>query len=264
MTSNDGYYDLGSFHRNVSTSSQECQTWFDRGLVWALAFNHEEAAKCFERAIDHDAKCAMAYWGLAYSIGPNYNVPWKLKSPEERRRVVEQSHEALQTAEACFATSSPVEIALVKALQLRYPINQVPTKDNCALWNIKYADAMETVYQSRQGDADVATLYADAMMNLTPWALWDLETGEPTTGARTLEIKHVLEDALAAHENHIGLNHIYIHLMETSQQPEVAVPAANRLRSNPAPDAGHLWHMPSHACHPAVSLSRHVSKTNSG
>ncbi|KAI6784253.1 uncharacterized protein J7T54_004799 [Emericellopsis cladophorae] len=247
-SSRDTYYDLGSFARPVTTHHPQAQTWFNRGLIWCYGFNHEEGARCFERAIAHDPGCAMAYWGLAYSLGPNYNKPWKLFEKRERNDTVERTHDAVEKASVCaHPETTAVERALVEALAFRYPGGQEPTKTNCSVWNREYADAMGRVYAEFPEDPDVAALYADAMMNLTPWQLWDLHSGEPASGARTLEAMRVLEHAMdtEAGFNHAGVLHLYIHLVEMSKSPEMGMPAANRLRGM-VPDSGHLNHMPSH------------------
>jgi tetratricopeptide (TPR) repeat protein len=240
-----GYYDLGSFHRQVTTSSEDAQMWFDRGLIWTYAFNHEEARKCFEKAIAHDSECAMAYWGLAYSLGPNYNKPWRVFDNEDLVMTVNRSHFAAEQAKAHSAKASTVERALIDAIQFRYPQN-LPTAD-FSTWNREYAQAMESVYKAFSDDLDIATLYADALMNLTPWQMWDLATGQAAAGARTLEGKEALERALSQHDGtrHPGVLHLYIHLMEMSGVPETALTVADHLRSL-VPDAGHLNHMPSH------------------
>jgi tetratricopeptide (TPR) repeat protein len=241
----DDYYDLGSFHRPVSTTSEDAQTWFDRGLIWSYAFNHEEAAECFEKAIANDPRCAIAYWGIAYSLGPNYNKPWEFFDDKDLDATVNRTREAAAQAEEHARKSSPVEQALIRALQFRYPRNN-ETKEY-SIWNQEYADAMGLVYEEFRDDLDVAALYADALMNLTPWQLWDMRSGKPAAGARTMEAKAVLDRALtqAAGFAHPGLLHLYIHLMEMSNVPETALPVANHLRGL-VPDAGHLHHMPTH------------------
>ncbi|GGW49476.1 hypothetical protein [Streptomyces griseoloalbus] len=241
----DDYYDLGTHGRPVTTSSAEAQLWFDRGLLWTYAFNHEEAVACFEKAAGADPDCAMAHWGIAYALGPNYNKPWEAFDSDELVRAVERTHGAVERAHERAAHATPVERALIEALRARYPQAQV-TKD-CAVWNEPYADRMLAVYESAPGDLDVAALCADALMNLTPWRLWDLRTGRPADGARTLEAKAVLDGALAtgAGARHPGILHLYIHLMEMSPTPEAALTIADRLRGA-VPDAGHLHHMPSH------------------
>ncbi|WP_225625681.1 tetratricopeptide repeat protein [Streptomyces werraensis] len=242
----DGYYDLGSYGRPVSTTSPEAQLWFDRGLMWTYAFNHEEAVACYRKAADADPGCAMAHWGIAYALGPNYNKPWDAFDPEDLDRTVVRTHAAVERAHrAAEARATPVERALVEALRARYPQNR-PAQD-CSVWNDPYADRMLAVYESAPGDPDVAALCADALMNLTPWQLWDLRTGRPADGARTVEAKEVLDGALATESgaHHPGIVHLYIHLMEMSPTPEAALTVADRLRGA-VPDAGHLLHMPSH------------------
>ncbi|KAI1822225.1 TPR domain protein [Xylaria intraflava] len=243
----DKYYDLGLYRRSVSTSNSEALEWFNRGLIWSYAFNHEESAQCFERAIEKDKSCCMAYWGLAYSLGPNYNKPWEFFDATELDSTVRRTHDAVAQAGSLAAAhdASPVEKALIKALQSRYP-DKHANKD-CSVWNEGYADAMREVYGQFGDDFDVAALYADALMNLTPWQLWDLTSGNPALGAHTLEAKAILEKAMSRDggSHHPGLLHLYIHLMEMSATPETAMDAANTLRGL-VPHAGHLNHMPTH------------------
>jgi tetratricopeptide (TPR) repeat protein len=239
------YYDLGTYAREVTTSSAQARTWFNRGLLWTYSFNHEEAGRCFERAIQHDRDCALAYWGVAYALGPNYNKPWEAFDPVDRASSVSRAYTASLQAAQRAAGASAVERALVNCLPSRYPSPE-PAGD-CSAWNTGYADVMREVYRAHADDLDVAVLFADALMNLTPWALWDQATGEPAKGAKTLEAKEVLERALARAEGraHPGVLHMYIHLMEMSSQPEDALQAGERLREL-VPDAGHLRHMPTH------------------
>ncbi|WP_413760257.1 hypothetical protein [Streptomyces sp. MMBL 11-3] len=239
------YYDLGRHGRTVTTSSPAAQLWFDRGLVWSYGFHHEEAVACFEAAAAADPGCAMAHWGIAYALGPNYNKPWEFFEGEELARTVDRTHAAVELAHRKAAGATPVERALIGALRARYP--QAGAVEDCSVWNEPYADSMRAVYELAPDDPDVAALYADALMNLTPWQLWDLRTGEPADGSRTTVARAVLERALAtdAGTRHPGLLHLYIHLMEMSPEPETALPAADRLRGL-VPDAGHLQHMPTH------------------
>jgi tetratricopeptide (TPR) repeat protein len=111
-----GYYDLGSYHRPVTTSSEDCQTWFDRGLIWVYGFNHEEAAECFKKAIEVDEGCAMAYWGLAYALGPNYNKPWEVFDEQEKVTNLKRTHVAAGQAKSNSASALPVERALIDAI----------------------------------------------------------------------------------------------------------------------------------------------------
>lgn len=241
------YYDLGSFGHTITTTSADTQAWFNRGLTWVYSFNHVEGAYCFEQAIAHDPSCAMAYWGLAYAVGPNYNKPWERFDLGDLHTSVLRGYNAAQSAKKCAAIATPLERALIEAIQFRFPENQ-PAKDYPAL-NKSYAQAMKPVYDTFKYDIDVCTLYADALMNMTPWALWDLFTGKANPKAPTMEVKAVLEQALAREEDgaHLnpGLLHLYIHFIEMSPTPELGINAADHLRDL-VPDAGHVQHMPTH------------------
>ena len=246
--STDYDYDLGICSRNVSTRSAEAQRWFDRGLVWCYAFSHEEAVRCFRRAAEHDPDCAMAWWGIGYASGPYYNKPWEKFDPVELAATLNTVRTATRRALDRIGNAEPVERALIEALARRYPSSE-PAGD-FGRWNDDYADAMREVYRSYPGDPDVCTLFAEALMNRTPWALWDLGTGEPAEGADTLETIAALERSIAAREaagdaDHPGLLHMYIHALEMSPHPERALRAADRLRDL-VPDGGHLRHMPTH------------------
>ncbi|KAL4871228.1 hypothetical protein BDV12DRAFT_164435 [Aspergillus spectabilis] len=239
-------YDLGTFGRPVTTNSIEAQTWFNRGLTWAYTFNHKEAVGCFEQAIAHDETCAMSYWGLAYALGPNHNRPWEFFG-DELDGVVQRTYQASQKARALASSATPIERALIFAIQSRFISDQTASFEQYAARNRAYADAMETVYHAFGDDLDVATLYADSIMSLTAWKLWDLKTGQPSPGARTLDAKKVLETALRDKNSsrHPGLLHFYIHLIEMSPTPELGLVAADHLREL-VPDSGHANHMPSH------------------
>jgi tetratricopeptide (TPR) repeat protein len=238
------YFDLGGYERRVTTSSKQAQVWFTRGLVWAYGFNHEEAAACFEQAIEADPECAMAHWGLAYALGPNYNKPWEAFDPADLSSSLARAFAAANAAVRA-AGATPVERALAQAITARFGSAE-PGGDYPA-WNAGYADAMRAVYQSHPGDLDVAALFADALLNLTPWALWDQATGEPAAGSAAIEAKAVLGRALATAGGraHPGVLHMYIHLMEMSARPEDALQAGDLLRDL-VPDSGHLRHMPTH------------------
>jgi tetratricopeptide (TPR) repeat protein len=239
-------FDLGSFQRSTSTSSVEARRWFDRGLVWSYAFNHEEAIRCFQRAVAADDRFALAHWGIAYAVGPNYNKAWDAFDDADLRASVRLAHESVRRAlELSQVASAAVEGDLIGALAQRYASPE-PAAD-LTTWTAAYAEAMGEVYAKHSDDLDVAALYADALMNVTPWSLWDLVTGEPADGAHTLEVKRVLEAALVRPGGmaHPGLLHFYIHLMEMSPAPETALEAADALRGL-IPDGGHLVHMPTH------------------
>ena len=244
----DDYFDLGTHERAISSDSPQAHLWFNRGLIWSYAFNYEEAARCFRRAIDHDADCAIAYWGLGYSVGPHYNKQWDKFDDIERAQVLNDAYHASQEAMRRIDSASTVEAGLIGALARRHPANKAP--DDYGVWNDEYAEAMRAVYKAFPHDYDVCTLFVDAMMNRTPWTLWDLDTGEPSPGADTLEAIEVVETAMAEIEKakgdeHPGLLHVYIHLQEMSPTPELALRASDSLR-NLAPEASHLRHMPTH------------------
>jgi tetratricopeptide (TPR) repeat protein len=238
-------FDLGRHSRATSTDSGEAQAWFNRGLVWSYGFHHEEAIRCFERAVACDPGLGLGYWGIAYAAGPNYNKQWEDFEARDLKRSLRRAYEASARARELAESAGPVEQGLIAAIGARYPSPQ-PTDDLLA-GNAAYARAMEEVWIAHPEDLDVAALYADALLNLTPWQLWDLRTGEPASGARTVEARRVLEGALARPGawEHPGLLHLYIHLMEMSPSPETALPAADALRDL-VPDAGHLVHMPTH------------------
>ena len=115
------YYDLGAYSRAITTTSPDAQLWFDRGLNWVYAYNHEEGIKCFRKALEHDPRCAMDHWGVSYASGPNYNLPWTLLDPAGKTKALADSYDAMQEALACAAGATPVEQALIRTLPARYP-----------------------------------------------------------------------------------------------------------------------------------------------
>jgi tetratricopeptide (TPR) repeat protein len=239
------YYDLGTYHRAVETPSEEAQLWFDRGLVWAYAFNHDEAIACFEKALSHDPLLSIARWGIAYAIGPNYNKAWDAFDPVDMAVSLARARTELELAAEGRATSA--ERGLIDALAARFPTDDPNDSDALSAGHTAYADAMLELSAAHPADIDIQTLAADALVNVTAWALWDTRTGEPAPGSRVLEATRILDAALAtdAGKAHPGLLHIYLHTMEMSAHPEVALPAADLLRDL-VPDAGHLQHMPTH------------------
>lgn len=239
------YYDLGSYHRPIETPSAAAQVWFDRGMVWAYAFNHEEAIRCFDRALQLDQDLAIARWGVAYAIGPNYNKAWEAFDPVDLAASLARARMELGLAAA--ARASALERGLIEALAHRFPTDDPDDTDALAAGHTAYADAMVALAQAYPDDIDVAALAADALVNITAWALWDSRTGEPAPGSRVVEAKRILDDALAtpAGREHPGILHLYLHTMEMSTTPQDALPAADLLRGL-VPDAGHLQHMPSH------------------
>ncbi|MBC8075354.1 MAG: hypothetical protein H7Y32_04705 [Chloroflexales bacterium] len=245
----DDYYDLGTYSRPVTTGSADAQLWFDRGLIWRYAFNHEAAIMCFRTAAEHDPACAMAAWGSAYASGPYYNKRWEDFAQGELEQAVASARRAIEAALVLLDGATPVEQALIQALERRYQSHQAPDYAVLSAWNDAYAASMREVYAAFGNDLDVAVLFAEALMNRTPWQLWDSKRGEPAEGADTLEIVAVLEHALRLSGErgvpHLGALHMYVHAIEMSPHPERALRAADALRDL-VPDAGHLRHMPSH------------------
>ncbi|KMO79910.1 Tetratricopeptide repeat protein [Mycolicibacterium obuense] len=239
------YYDLGSYHRPTDTPSADAQVWFDRGMVWAYAFNHDEAIACFERALALDPDFALARWGIAYAVGPNYNKAWEAFDPVDLTASVTRARAEL--AQAARGRADAVERGLIDALMARFPTDDPDDTAALQAGHAAYADAMTALAQTHPADVDVAALTADALVNITAWALWDSRTGEPAPGSRVVEAMQILDAALttAAGRAHPGILHLYLHAMEMSTTPEKALPAADLLRGL-VPDAGHLQHMPSH------------------
>ena len=240
------YYDLGSYSRKITTAVPQAQLWFDRGLNWLYGFNHAEAIACFKKVLKEDPDCAIAYWGIAYAAGPNYNLPWHLYDPAGKAAALAAAYDAMQGALARAERASAVEQALIRALPARYPQRE-PIEDQ-APWDAAYADAMRRVFETYRDDLEVREVFVEAIMNLTPWKMWDLTTGGVAEGAGTLEAMAVLESAFRdfpAAWDHPGLLHLYVHLMEMSPFPQRALRAGDRLRDL-VPDAGHLIHMPTH------------------
>jgi len=246
----EDYFDLGSYSRPITTSSPDAQLWFDRGLNWCYGFAHEESVRCFQKALEFDPECAMAYWGIAYASGPNYNREWHMFEPGLLIQVVADTYAATQTAIEKMAGCTEPEQALIQALGQRYQSASVVSEDKFTRWNDAYADAMRDVHAKFPTDLDLIALTAEALVNRTPWRLWDLRTGLATPDSDTMEAIDVLETGqkfVDTHnlDPHPGILHIYIHVMEMSPHPERALRASDDLRDL-VPDAGHLQHMPSH------------------
>ncbi|MGI9410430.1 MAG: hypothetical protein ACR2OV_10185 [Hyphomicrobiaceae bacterium] len=240
------YYDLGKYSRSVTTTSTDAQTWFDRGLNWVYGYNHAEAISCFQKVLEADPGCAMAYWGISYAAGPNYNLPWHLYDPAGKAKALETAYDAMQSALANVDGVTPVEAQLINALKARYP-QRDPIEDQSD-WDKDFTKAMREVFEANQDDLEVRTVFAEAIMNETPWQMWDLASGQVAEDAKTAEAIEVLESAfenIPASWDHPGLLHLYVHLMEMSPFPQRALRAGDRLREL-VPDAGHLIHMPTH------------------
>jgi tetratricopeptide (TPR) repeat protein len=222
----------GDWHHPVSTKNAQAQAFFDQGLRLIYAFNHDEAMRSFQRAAELDPKLAMAYWGIAESVGPNYNDP----ASEDR---FAQAHAAIEKAQMLAADASESDKAYIAALAKRFPAD--PKSDLRAAAE-QYRDAMRDVENRFPDDLDAATLFAEAGMNLHPWGLWH---PDGTAEEGTEEIVLALESVIRRDPNHLGAIHYYIHSVEASSSPERALAGANHL-AQLAPAAGHIVHMPAH------------------
>jgi tetratricopeptide (TPR) repeat protein len=225
---------LGTLHVPTTTESAEAQKYFDQGMRLIYAFNHAEALRSFREAARIDPGFAMAYWGQALALSPNIND--SAIGPDREQ----QGYDAIQMAVQRKAHASPREQALIGALAARFAAKP-PHGDRKAL-NAGYARAMGQVRSRFPNDPDVAVLYADAVMNTRPWDYWTKD-GKPQPGVPAA--RAALEQAIREHPDHPGARHIYIHLMEASDEVDLAEPSADHL-GNLMPGAGHLVHMPSH------------------
>ena len=231
-------FDLGRWHHTVTTASPEAQRYFDQGLNLTYGFNHAQAIAAFEQTAILDPECAMAYWGKALALGPNINIP--MDSTAEQ-----PAWEALQKALALAPRASEAERAYIEALSRRYADPRDPKRPARAMMDSAYAAAMRVVWKRHLDDPDAGALFAEALMDLNPWNQWTND-GRATPG--TDEIVATLEAVLEKAPLCPGANHYYIHAIEASPHPELALPAAERL-GNLVPDAGHLVHMPGHILH---------------
>ena len=223
---------LGNLHHPVSTKNPEAQKFFDQGLRFIYAFNHDEAARSFGHAAKLDPRLAIAHWGVAEAVGPNYNDP----ADDDRFKL---AHEEIQKAVDLIANASPSEKAYIQAMAKRFPADAKADRRKAAE---EYNDAMREVTKQFPDDLDAATLFAESGMNLHPWGLWHVD-GTPEAG--TEEIVSTLESVIRRDPNHLGAIHYYIHSVEASPNPDRALAAANKLASL-APNAGHIVHMPAH------------------
>jgi tetratricopeptide (TPR) repeat protein len=224
---------LGNLHHPVTTSNPPAQEFFDQGLRLIYAFNHEEATRSFQHAAELDPNLAMAYWGVAESLGPNYNDP---DSDDAR---FQQAYQSIQKAIALAPKATLGEQAYIQAMAKRFPAD--PKADRRKAGEI-YRDSMRELVKRFPDDLDAATLFAESSMDLSAWALWHSD-GTPAPG--TDEIIATLESVIRRDPNHMGAIHYYIHAVEASPNPERALAGANKLASL-APAAGHLVHMPAH------------------
>ncbi|KAH1683485.1 hypothetical protein KXV79_003697 [Aspergillus fumigatus] len=247
VSATEEYFDLGAHGFPITTKNRDAQVWFDRGLIWSYAFNHEESYRCFQQVLAHDPTCAMAYWGLIYAMGPNYNKTWQLFDPTDLERTFKFCHHAAQKAGKLAHDNQnikPVERALIKAISHRFPVDH-PVSDFSTL-DRHYAVAMEEVFREYGNkDMDITTLYIDAIMHTAIRKMYEVKSGAPVEGAPVHKLRAIFDEALAkpASDSHPGLLHFWIHFMEMSSTPGVALPGADKLR-HLVPDAGHYHHMP--------------------
>jgi tetratricopeptide (TPR) repeat protein len=224
---------LGNATFKVTTSSKLAQQFFDQGYRLAWGFNHDEARRAFRKAQALDPQCAMCFWGEAWVLGPNINSPMDPKANPP-------AIAAMQSAKALASRATPREQALIDALAKRYqpdaPADRAPLDQ-------AYAGAMRSVANRFPKDTGIATLYADALMNVAPWDYW--EPGGKQLRPAVADLVPTLERVLEHDPNHAGAIHLYIHAVEASDNPKRAEPHADRL-GKLTPNAGHLVHMPSH------------------
>jgi tetratricopeptide (TPR) repeat protein len=223
---------FGRAHHATSTNNPQAQQYFDQGMALYYGFNHEEAERCFAAAAQLDPKFAMAHWGIALAVGPNYNLD---VDAERERKAFKEITQAREFA----AGAAENERAYITALATRYSDAAKPDYHALA---VAYSNAMRTLAQKYPTDLDASVLFAESMMDLRPWALWS-KAGIAMPG--TEEIVRTLEGVLRRDPNHLGANHFYIHAVEESRDPGRALPSANRLAAL-APASGHLVHMPAH------------------
>jgi tetratricopeptide (TPR) repeat protein len=224
---------LGTASIPITTDSVQAQHYFDQGLRLAYAFNHAEALRSFRAAQSYDGSCAMCYWGEALVLGPNINAPMD-------DAMAGPAYAAVRRAQQLAGVTSRRERALIAALAERYA--EQPPADRRAL-DAAYADAMAGVARRFSEDEEIAVLYAEALMDLSPWDYWQSDSATPK--GRAGEALQVIEEVLAQHPDHPGAIHLYIHLVEASTTPERAELFAERL-GGLMPAAGHMVHMPSH------------------
>ncbi|MGH7336552.1 MAG: hypothetical protein ACREI7_03145, partial [Myxococcota bacterium] len=241
--------DLGSYHRAVTTASESVQAYFDQGLRLLFAFNLEEAQRSFEEAAARDPRCAACWWGLGMSLSPHYNLPGLPERTAAGARAVARGL-------AVSSDKPEIERDLLAALAKRLSDPAPETPEGYAALDRAYAAAMEKLAKKYPDDLEVQAYYAEALMNLRPWRLYTL-AGEPEPG--TLEIVAQLEAVLAKSPDHPGANHMLIHALEASNNPEKAVAAAERI-ARTLPGAAHIVHMPAHIY---MRVGRHADVVSS-
>ena len=225
---------LGNLHYPISTNDPLVQRYFNQGLILAYGFNHAEAARSFYYATKLDSSCAMAFWGYAYVLGPNYNAGMESDNYERAYKAIQQ---AIKLSEN---NTTEKERNLIEALSKKYTKDAV--EDRTSL-DMAYANTMKKLYAKYPNDYNIGVLYAESIMNLHPW---DLQDKEGKDKEWTPEIITTLESIIEKHPKHPGAHHFYIHAVEASNTPERALKSAELFDKGLVPNAGHLVHMPSH------------------
>jgi tetratricopeptide (TPR) repeat protein len=243
-------FNLGAYRRPISTSSPEAQRWFNIGLNWCYGFNHDEGAKCFEKALEHDNLCAMAHWGLAYASAPYYNLTWKECGPEEAANATRTCFVHIRRAAELADGATEIERGLIAAALQRVQEPHIVPQSEFDRWDDAYAAEMRRVYYEYPHDHDVMALFAEALMMRTVRRLWNLKTGAPATNSDALEALQICERSISLSDQvgappHPAVLHLHIHLLEMSRMPERAMRSAELL-GEMCPDAGHMNHMPAH------------------
>src|SRR5215210_4906629 len=227
------YDNLGTLHYAITTKSPVAQRYFDQGLRLTYGFNHDEAVKSFKEAVGQDSSCAMCYWGIAYALGPNINLPMDTSAARP-------AYEAVRQAMKYASSVTPKERAYIEALATRYSpepsVNRAPLDSTWAI-------AIGRVSRRYPADDNAAALYGEALMDLRPWNYWT-NGGRPKAPS-TLEALRVLEPVVKRNPAHLGACHYYIHAIEASNEAAKALACAERL-GTAMPGAGHLVHMPTH------------------
>eukprot|EP01060_Flectonema_neradi_P034918 TRINITY_DN626_c0_g1_i11.p1 TRINITY_DN626_c0_g1~~TRINITY_DN626_c0_g1_i11.p1 ORF type:complete len:571 (+),score=133.57 TRINITY_DN626_c0_g1_i11:49-1761(+) len=240
-------YNVGPWKwESIHSSSGEAKEWLNRGVSWMYGYNHAEAVICFEECIKADETCAMAYWLTAYSMGPNYNMPWDFVSPE----VLKSAREILAKGERQLVNSKNAwEKEMFAALSKRYPSDE--KGDDVAQWGIDFCKAMGDIVENHKDEVDLWALAAESIMAVTPWKLWDIQKGEPmpepAQGLKALEFLQNGQDLIESRNlpPHVGICHFFIHCYEMSPFPERALKYGD-IVSEVCPALGHLVHMGTH------------------
>ncbi len=222
---------LGSYSWEVTTDNEYARKFFNQGIIMANGFNHGEAARAFREAIRLDPNCAMAHWGLAYVLGPNYNDG--SMNPDNLKEVLD----AIATAESLSSKVSEWEQSLIAAMRIKFPSHGTSVEGEA------FSEAMKEASRKHPNNDGVATLYAESIMNLHAWDLYTVKGGDPKPW--TPQITATLEKALELNPDNPLANHLYIHAVEASANIERARKSAEKL-SHLVSGSGHLVHMPSH------------------